>query len=134
LIDSEFKNKIGQMIMVGFKEAELAKDSPVVRAIKDFSLGGVILYNIDLKCYLEEQKKNPSLTRDEAARLCPSVEKVIVVKRTGQPVPMKEGRDLWLSSLLEGAEAFVEPEAVESSHGRVFAKALSVACGKAAVG
>jgi beta-N-acetylhexosaminidase len=71
LIDSEFKNKIGQMIMVGFKEAELAKDSPVVRAIKDFSLGGVILYNIDLKCYLGEQKKNPSLTRYEAARLCP---------------------------------------------------------------
>ncbi|HLE02509.1 MAG TPA: AMP-binding protein, partial [Dehalococcoidia bacterium] len=53
---------------------------------------------------------------DEAVRLCPSVEKVVVVKRTGQPVPMKEGRDVWLSSLLEGAESFVEPEAVESSH------------------
>lgn len=53
---------------------------------------------------------------DEAARLCPSVEKVIVVKRTGQQVPMKEGRDLWLSSLLERAEASVEPEAVESTH------------------
>jgi acetyl-CoA synthetase len=53
---------------------------------------------------------------DEAARLCPSVERVIVVKRTGQQVPMKEGRDLWLSSLLERAEASVEPEAVESTH------------------
>ena len=53
---------------------------------------------------------------DEAARLCPSVERIIVVKRTGEPVPMEEGRDLWLSSLLEEAEMHLEPEAVESTH------------------
>lgn len=62
---------IGQLIMVGFKEAELAANSPIVRAIKEFSLGGVILYNIDLKCYLEEKKKRPDLTLQEAARICP---------------------------------------------------------------
>ena len=53
---------------------------------------------------------------DEAARICSSVENIIVVKRTGEPVPMKEGRDHWLSSLLEKAETFVDPEAVESTH------------------
>jgi len=53
---------------------------------------------------------------DEAAKLCPSVEKVIVVKRTGEPVSMTEGRDLWLSSLLNEAEMFVEPEPMESTH------------------
>jgi beta-N-acetylhexosaminidase len=71
VIDQELKDMIGQMIMVGFKEAELTKESPIVRAIRDSSLGGVILYNINLQGYLEEQKKNPGLTRYEAARLCP---------------------------------------------------------------
>jgi beta-N-acetylhexosaminidase len=71
VIHQELKDMIGQMIMIGFKEAELTKDCPIVRAIRDFSLGGVILYNIDLKCYLEEKKKKPDLTRQEAARICP---------------------------------------------------------------
>ncbi len=31
----------------------------------------MILYNIDLKCYLAEQKKKPDLSRKEAAFLCP---------------------------------------------------------------
>jgi len=53
---------------------------------------------------------------DEAVRLCPSVEKVIVVKRTGETVPWTEGRDMWLSSLLDGAELSVTPEPVESNH------------------
>jgi acetyl-CoA synthetase len=53
---------------------------------------------------------------DEAATTCSSVEKIIVVKRTGQSVPMKEGRDFWLSTLLDKAEVLVKPEAVESTH------------------
>jgi len=40
---------------------------------------------------------------DEAAKLCPSVEKIIVVRRNNKPVPMTKGRDLWLSSLLDKA-------------------------------
>ena len=65
------KEMLAQMIMVGFKEAEVTEETPVVRAIRDFSLGGVILYNIDLKCFLEAQKKRPDLTRYEAAKICP---------------------------------------------------------------
>jgi len=53
---------------------------------------------------------------DEAVRLSSTVEKMVVVKHIGETVPMMEGRDFWLSSLLEGAEKFVEPEAVESNH------------------
>jgi len=53
---------------------------------------------------------------DEAAKLCPSVESMIVVKRTGEPVPMTDGRDLWLSSMLDNAEMRVEPEPIESTH------------------
>lgn len=36
---------------------------------------------------------------DKAVENCPSVEKVLVVKRTHTPVAMKEGRDVWLDSL-----------------------------------
>ncbi len=71
MIADEVKKMIAQMIMVGFREAEVTDDTPVVQAIKDFSLGGVILYNIDLKCFLEAQKKKPDLTRYEAAKTCP---------------------------------------------------------------
>jgi acetyl-CoA synthetase len=53
---------------------------------------------------------------DEAVEMAPSVEKTIVVQRTGGEVPMKEGRDLWLSALLEEADPFVKAEPVESSH------------------
>jgi acetyl-CoA synthetase len=53
---------------------------------------------------------------DEAVKLCPSVEKVVVVKRTGGKVPWTEGRDVWLSSMLDDAELYVSPEPMESTH------------------
>jgi len=53
---------------------------------------------------------------DEAVKLCPSVEKVIVVKRTGAKVPWTKGRDIWLSSMLDDAESLVAPEPMESTH------------------
>ena len=53
---------------------------------------------------------------DEAAKLCPTVEKIIVVKRTGETVSMAEGRDFWLDSLLDEAEMLVKPEPLDSSH------------------
>ena len=71
VLNRDLRKKIAQMIMVGFKEAEVNDTTPIVRAIRDYSLGGVILYNIDLKCFLEAQKKKPDLNRQEGARLCP---------------------------------------------------------------
>lgn len=40
---------------------------------------------------------------DEAVEACLSVEKVLVVKRTGHEVTMKEGRDFWLAEYLDKA-------------------------------
>ncbi len=71
MISREVKEKLAQMIMVGFKEAEVNEQTPVVRMIKDFSLGGVVLYNINLKCFLGAQKEKPDLNRQEAAKTCP---------------------------------------------------------------
>lgn len=42
---------------------------------------------------------------DEALQKCETVEKVLVVKRTGSEVKMKEGRDIWLQPLLDEAMA-----------------------------
>jgi acetyl-CoA synthetase len=54
---------------------------------------------------------------DRASSLMPNIEKVIVVKRTGQPVQMKEGRDVWYHDALTaaGANAYVEPESMKST-------------------
>jgi len=40
---------------------------------------------------------------DAALESCPTVEKVVVVKRTGEEVGWKEGRDLWWHELMEKA-------------------------------
>lgn len=53
---------------------------------------------------------------DEALALAPSVQKAIVVNRTGTAVEMIEGRDVWLDDLLKDAEASVSPEPVEATH------------------
>ncbi len=53
---------------------------------------------------------------NEAMKLCPCVKKVIVIKRTGEVIPWIDGRDIWLSSLLDDAESFVEPEPMEATH------------------
>jgi beta-N-acetylhexosaminidase len=71
MLGRDIREKIAQMIMVGFKEAVVDGGTPVVRAIRNFSLGGVILYNIDLKCFLDAQEKKPDMTRLEGAKLCP---------------------------------------------------------------
>jgi acetyl-CoA synthetase len=54
---------------------------------------------------------------DRAVPNMPNIEKVIVVKRTGQPVQMKEGRDVWYGDALAsaGADAYVEPESMKST-------------------
>ncbi len=53
---------------------------------------------------------------DEAVKLCPHVEKVVVIKRTGESIPWSEDRDIWLSSLLSEPHDLVEPEPVEATH------------------
>lgn len=56
-------------------------------------------------------------TVDRALPNMSNIEKVIVVKRTGQPIQMKEGRDYWWDDVMAqaGANAYVEPERMLSS-------------------
>src|SRR5499425_578514 len=47
---------------------------------------------------------------------CPSVQRVIVLKRTGKPVHMDGKRDLWWHKVIEKQPAVCEPEWVEAEH------------------
>ncbi|MCB4208520.1 acetate--CoA ligase [Arthrobacter sp. UM1] len=53
---------------------------------------------------------------DEALAGENAVEHVVVVRRTGQDVPMREGRDLWWDRLLEGQPETHEARAFEAEH------------------
>ena len=50
---------------------------------------------------------------DEALVKSPTIERVLVVKRTGQEIDMKEGRDLWLQPLLDEAPATSKAEVMD---------------------
>ena len=56
-------------------------------------------------------------TVDRALQTAPSVQKVVVVKRTGQTVPMKEGRDVWYDEAIAKVDGnvYVPPEHMEAT-------------------
>jgi len=51
---------------------------------------------------------------DEALKQCPDVKSVLVTKRTGSEINMKEGRDQWVQPLLDKAYADCSPEIMNS--------------------
>ncbi|HSW00115.1 MAG TPA: acetate--CoA ligase, partial [Sedimentisphaerales bacterium] len=51
---------------------------------------------------------------DSAVAQCPSIRHVVVVKRTGQPVQMNDGRDVWWHEAMEGVASTCEPEWVDA--------------------
>lgn len=63
--DIELRKKIGQMLIVGFRDLEITSDSYVVKAINDLNLGGVILFDKDnpSKGELSRNIANPQQTK-----------------------------------------------------------------------
>jgi acetyl-CoA synthetase len=51
---------------------------------------------------------------DAAIAECPSIERVVVVRRTEQKVPVAEGRDVWYHDLVPGQPAECEPEPMDA--------------------
>ncbi|MGB6452179.1 MAG: acetate--CoA ligase [Steroidobacteraceae bacterium] len=47
---------------------------------------------------------------------CPTIEKVVVYRRTGMPVPMDPSRDVWWRDFIEGHTPICEPEWVDAEH------------------
>jgi len=48
LSDEELKERIGQMIMIGFRGTEATNDSDIIKIIRDVKVGGVILSDYDV--------------------------------------------------------------------------------------
>jgi beta-N-acetylhexosaminidase len=46
--DEDLKEKIGQMIIVGFRGTSVSENSAIVKAIQELKLGGVILFDYDV--------------------------------------------------------------------------------------
>ncbi len=53
---------------------------------------------------------------DEAVPRCPTVKNVFVVKRTGQPVHMQEGRDHWWGDVVDAAPGECDAVPLDSEH------------------
>jgi acetyl-CoA synthetase len=51
---------------------------------------------------------------DEAAAQCPSIAKVVVVRRTGHTVSMQQGRDVWWHEAVEQQEPICPPEQMDA--------------------
>jgi acetyl-CoA synthetase len=51
---------------------------------------------------------------DEALKECPGVKTVVVLKRTGEPVSMQHGRDIWWDDFLKGVEAKCPAEPMDA--------------------
>jgi acetyl-CoA synthetase len=51
---------------------------------------------------------------DEAVKDCPTIKKVVVLKRVGNDVPMTAGRDVWWHDVVPQAAAQCEPEAMDA--------------------
>ncbi len=51
---------------------------------------------------------------DKAAEQCPTIKTEVVVKRTGTPVTMKDGRDIWWDDLMAKAGSYCKPEEMDA--------------------
>jgi acetyl-CoA synthetase len=55
-------------------------------------------------------------TADAAVEKCPQVEKVLVVRRTGEKIKWHEGRDVWWHELVDAASSLAPAEAFPAEH------------------
>ncbi len=53
---------------------------------------------------------------DQALAQTPSVERVLLFRRTGAPVPLEEGRDVWYDSVAPAGPVVVPPVWVDATH------------------
>jgi beta-N-acetylhexosaminidase len=69
-LQAELKDKVGQMLLVGFRGTELSQGSPLAQMLLDLNLGGIILFDYDVpsKSY-PRNILNPQQTRTLIADL-----------------------------------------------------------------
>lgn len=64
------RDMIGQMLLVGFRGTEVDRDSPILRDIREYNLGGVILFDRDVQLQSAERNiQSPEQVRALTASL-----------------------------------------------------------------
>ena len=87
--------------------------SPTALASRIEDSGSRVLITCD--GYYRRGEVIPQKVRaDEAAERVGIIEKMVVVRRTGAEVPMREGRDVYWGELVASAEAHCEPEPMDA--------------------
>jgi beta-N-acetylhexosaminidase len=71
-IEPTLDEKIGQMLMIGFRGAALSDDNHIVKDIKNLNIGGVVLYDFDLFSNGETQRNIAS--PDQVKSLCSALQ------------------------------------------------------------
>jgi len=62
--NSELRNKIGQMLIVGFRGTKVNESTPVINNINNLNLGGIILFDYDVPSKSTPRNiKNPKQTK-----------------------------------------------------------------------
>ncbi|MDW8062561.1 MAG: acetate--CoA ligase [Candidatus Caldarchaeum sp.] len=86
-------------------------------AIRMNDLGAKVLVTAD-GFYRRGRLVNLKETADKALSAVPTCEKVVVIRRAGNEVVMKEGRDFWMHELLQKVpeNVSIQPETLESTH------------------
>jgi acetyl-CoA synthetase len=76
-----------------------AESSVVITADGGYRRGGIVPLKLNVDAALKE---------------CPGVKTVVVLKRTGQDVPMVSGRDMWWTDFVKDAPAHCPPEKMDA--------------------
>ncbi|MBP5515315.1 MAG: glycoside hydrolase family 3 protein [Bacteroidales bacterium] len=70
--DTELRKEIGQMLIVGFRGTDISDTSHIVRDIKDYNIGGVILFEYDVPS--QSRPRNIS-SKQQLKQLCAKLQK-----------------------------------------------------------